>query len=61
MVIKRHKSEAPLLPRVAIGHNINDLDFAKLLEVVSQMRLLCVLLDSPHKDLFHGYVGTWPV
>lgn len=61
MVIKGHKSKAPLLSSVAISHDINNLDFAKLLEVISQVRLLCIFLDSSNKDLFNSYMGTWPV
>lgn len=61
MVIKGHKSKAPLLASITISHNVNDLDFAKLLEVISQVWLICIFLDAPNKDLFHGYMGTWPV
>lgn len=61
MVIKSHKSKSPLLPTVAICHDINNLNFAKLLEVISQVWLFCVFFDSANKDFFHRYMSTWPV
>lgn len=61
MVIKRHKGKASLLARVAVGHDVNNLDFAKLLKVIPQMGLLCVFLNAANKDLLHGYMGTGSV
>lgn len=37
MVVKGHEGKAPLFSGITISHNINDLNFAKLLEVVPQM------------------------
>lgn len=61
MVIKRDKSETPLLSSVAVSHDINDLDFAKLLEVIPKVRLLCVFFDASHKDFLDRYMSTWTV
>ncbi|MEQ2268768.1 hypothetical protein XENORESO_014642 [Xenotaenia resolanae] len=46
MVVKGDKSKAPLLSSAAIGHYINDLDFAKLLEVIPKVRLFCMYYFS---------------
>ena len=61
VVIKGHKGEAPLFPSITVSHNINDLNLAELLEVIPQMRLICIFLDAANKDLFHRYMGAWPV
>lgn len=61
VVVKRNKGKAPLLPSVAVSHDINDLYFAKLLEIIPQVWLLCVFFDASNKDLFHSNVGSWSV
>lgn len=58
MVIESDKGKAPLLSSVAICHYINDLDFAKLLEVVSKVRLFCVFFDASNKDFLYSYMST---
>lgn len=57
VVIKSDKGEPPLLPSIAICHDVNDFNCAKLLEVVTQLRFFCVFFDASNKDLFHCYVG----
>lgn len=61
MVVEGNEGEAPLLSSVAVGHDVDDLDFTKLLEIVSQVRLFRVFFDSSHKDLLHCYVSAWSV
>lgn len=61
VVVEGHEGKAPLLPGAAVGHDVDDLDLAKLREVVAQVGLLRVFLDAPNKDLLHGDVGTRPV
>lgn len=61
VVIKSDKSEAPLLSSITISHDVNDLNFAKLLEVISQMRLFRVLLNPTDEDLFDRDMGSGAV
>ena len=61
VVVKRDKGKAPLLPRSTISHDVNDLDLAKLREVIAQVTLLRIFLDASNKDFLYRYMSTWSV
>lgn len=61
MIIKGHKSKSSLFSTITIGYNVNDFNLAKTFKVISYVRLLCVLLNSTNKYLFHRDMGAWPV
>lgn len=61
MVIKGDESKAPLLSRVTVSHDVNDLNFSKLLEVIPQVGFFCIFFDASNKNLLNRYVCTWAV
>lgn len=61
VIVEGDKGKAPLLSSVPISHDINDFNFAKLLEVIPQVGLFCVFFDPSNKDLFHCNMSAWTI
>lgn len=57
VVVEGDEGEASLLATLPVCHHLRHLDLAVLLKVISQVVLLCVFLDAPHKDLLHRQVS----
>lgn len=56
MVIKGDKSKSPLLSSVTVSHDVNDLNFTKLLEVIPQVGFFCIFFDASNKNFLYRYV-----
>lgn len=61
MVVKGHEAKSPLLPGRALLHDVDALDLAVLLKVLTDVVLFSVLLNAANKDLFHRQMGAWLV
>ena len=58
MVVKRDEGKPSPLARVAVGHDLDQVDLSKLTEVVPQLRFLCVFFDAANKNLLDCYMSA---
>jgi len=57
IVIKPHEGESTLFLGLLVGDDINTFNIAELAEVLTQMILFVVLLDSANKDFLDGHAS----
>lgn len=58
VVVKGHEAESSLLPGGPLLHDVNAFNLSIFLEILPDMVLLRVLLDTADKDLLHCQMGA---